>query len=55
MLAPLKFDSASVPLLERMVEAGRLPAMAELRSRAERLSLDTSPLELFPSGTYPTL
>lgn len=33
MLALLQFDSVNVPLLERLIDQGRLPALAELRRR----------------------
>jgi predicted AlkP superfamily phosphohydrolase/phosphomutase len=54
VLVLLNFDSASVPLLERLVTEGRLPAVAELLARGRRYPLD-SPATYFPAGAYPTL
>jgi predicted AlkP superfamily phosphohydrolase/phosphomutase len=54
MLALLQFDSASVPVLERMLEQGRLPTLAELSERGHRVPLEIS-TELFEAATYPTL
>ena len=54
MLALLQFDSASVPLLERMLDQGRLPNLAALRERG-RWEVLEPPASLFQSATYPTL
>jgi predicted AlkP superfamily phosphohydrolase/phosphomutase len=54
VLVLLNFDSVSVPLLERLVAEGRLPAVAELLARGRRYPLD-SPATYFPAGAYPTL
>jgi predicted AlkP superfamily phosphohydrolase/phosphomutase len=54
VLVLLNFDSASQPLLERLIEAGRLPAVAELFRRGTRHRLET-PAKYFPAGTYPSL
>ncbi|HYZ76589.1 MAG TPA: alkaline phosphatase family protein [Gaiellaceae bacterium] len=54
MLVLLNFDSASVPLLERLVAEGRLPAVADLLGRGRRYPL-RSPATYFPAGAYPTL
>jgi predicted AlkP superfamily phosphohydrolase/phosphomutase len=55
VLAILQFDSTSVPLLERMLGEGRLPALADLRERGRRYDLDPGSTPLFPSAAYPTL
>jgi predicted AlkP superfamily phosphohydrolase/phosphomutase len=55
VLAVLQFDSASVPLLERLLGDGRLPTLTTLFAEGTRLELDPYPLPLFPSGIYPTL
>jgi len=55
MLAVLKFDSASVPLLERMLAEGRLPALARVHARGTRHELESDSARLFPSAAYPTL
>ncbi|MDX6408648.1 MAG: hypothetical protein QOE13_1719 [Gaiellaceae bacterium] len=54
MLVLLNFDSASVPLLERLMDDGRLPVVRELFRRGTRQPLET-PAAYFPAGTYPTL
>jgi predicted AlkP superfamily phosphohydrolase/phosphomutase len=54
VLVLLNFDSASVPLLERLVAEGRLPAVADLLARGRRYRLET-PASYFPAGVYPTL
>ncbi|MGH7894918.1 MAG: hypothetical protein ACREQL_09625, partial [Candidatus Binatia bacterium] len=54
MLAILQFDSASPPLLDRMLRAGRLPTLERLRARAEPRPLETS-AALFEGAVYPTL
>jgi predicted AlkP superfamily phosphohydrolase/phosphomutase len=55
MFAVLQFDSTSVPLVERMVAAGRLPALAAARDRGHRYEFDPGSTPLFPSAAYPTL
>lgn len=54
MLAVLQFDSASVSLLERMLAAGRLPAVAGLRERGAWHELQT-PATHFAAGAFHTL
>jgi len=54
MLAILQFDSPALPLLERMMAAGRLPVLAALRSRGHWLSMDAKATFL-QSSTYMTL
>ena len=54
MLAILQFDSASVALLERMLGAGRLPALAGLRERGAWHDLQT-PATHFAAGAFHTL
>jgi predicted AlkP superfamily phosphohydrolase/phosphomutase len=54
VLALLQFDSVSVPILERMLEQGRLPTLARLRERGRQVPLEMS-TQLFESATYPTL
>jgi predicted AlkP superfamily phosphohydrolase/phosphomutase len=54
MLALLQFDSVSVPLLERLLEERRLPALAELRSRGSWHTLE-APDARMASAVYHTL
>lgn len=54
MLVLLNFDSASRPLLDRLVEEGRLPVVRELFRRGAHYDLDT-PATYYPAGTYPSL
>ena len=54
MLALLQFDSAALPLVQRMLEDGRLPTLASLRSRGAWQTIDASATFL-QSSTYPTL
>lgn len=54
MLVILQFDSASVALLERMLAAGRLPAVAGLRERGAWHDLQT-PATHFAAGAFHTL
>src|SRR5262245_36106243 len=54
MLALLQFDSASLPLVETMLEQGRLPNLAALRERGQWQPL-VPPSSLFQSATYPSL
>lgn len=46
MLALIQFDSASVPLLEQLLEQGRLPNLAELRSRGRGQTLQAPDADL---------
>jgi predicted AlkP superfamily phosphohydrolase/phosphomutase len=54
VLAVLQFDAVSVPLVKRLLADGRMPTLAELRSRGRWLELET-PATHFPAGTYATL
>jgi predicted AlkP superfamily phosphohydrolase/phosphomutase len=54
-LAVLQFDSASVPLLERMLSEGRLATLVGVRERGRCYELDPGFTTLFPSAAYPTL
>jgi predicted AlkP superfamily phosphohydrolase/phosphomutase len=54
VLVLLNFDSASRPLLERLIEDGRLPVVRELFRRGTHHRLET-PATYFPAGTYPSL
>jgi predicted AlkP superfamily phosphohydrolase/phosphomutase len=54
MLVLLNFDSASRPLLERLIEDGRLPVVRELFRQGTHHNLET-PATYFPAGTYPSL
>jgi predicted AlkP superfamily phosphohydrolase/phosphomutase len=54
LLVLLNFDSASVPLLERLVEEGRLPVVRDLFRRGTRYALQ-SPATFYPAGTYHSL
>jgi predicted AlkP superfamily phosphohydrolase/phosphomutase len=54
MLALLQFDSPALPVIERMLADGRLPALAELRRRGTWQALDPAAVYL-QSATYPTL
>jgi predicted AlkP superfamily phosphohydrolase/phosphomutase len=54
MLVLLNFDSANRPLLERLIDDGRLPVVRELFRRGTHHSLET-PAAYFPAGTYPSL
>ena len=54
MLAFLGFDTASLPLVERLLEAGRLPALAELRQRGHPSRLDRPGMQI-EAGAYQTL
>jgi predicted AlkP superfamily phosphohydrolase/phosphomutase len=55
MLAVLQFDSTSIPLVERMLGEGRLPALARARESGHTYELDPGSTPLFPSAAYPTL
>lgn len=54
MLALIQFDSTSLPLVERMLEEGRLPNLDRLR-RTGRWQELTPPSPVFQSATYPSL
>jgi predicted AlkP superfamily phosphohydrolase/phosphomutase len=54
VIAVLVFDSASVSLLDAMLEAGRLPNVAALAERGRRLELET-PARDFAAGAFYTL
>jgi predicted AlkP superfamily phosphohydrolase/phosphomutase len=54
MLALLQFDSAALPVVERMLDEGRLPNLEALRGRGHWQPLEP-PASLFQSATYPTL
>lgn len=53
MLALLQFDSAALPLVERMLDDGRLPALAALKRRGAWTRLDAH--TLLQSAAHPTL
>ena len=54
MLAVLQFDAVNIPLLERLLAEGRLPALAALRERGTWQRLE-SPATHFAAATYATL
>jgi predicted AlkP superfamily phosphohydrolase/phosphomutase len=54
MLAVLQFDSVDLPLLERLLSEGRLPALAELRSRGRWQELEARDSRM-ASAVYHTL
>jgi predicted AlkP superfamily phosphohydrolase/phosphomutase len=54
VICVLQFDAASVAVLERMLEAGRLPALAALRERGWRTELKTPAVD-FAAGAFHTL
>jgi len=54
VICVLQFDAASVAVVERMLAAGRLPALAGLIERGRRLELAT-PAEHFAAGAFHTL
>src|SRR4051794_29446517 len=54
MLAVFQFDAVSMPRIEQLLAEGRLPTLAELRSRGRWLDL-TTPATHFPAGSYATL
>jgi predicted AlkP superfamily phosphohydrolase/phosphomutase len=54
LLALIQFDSVSVPLLERLLDEGRLPALAELRSRGRWHALEAPDADL-AAGVYHSL
>ena len=54
MICVLQFDAASVAVVDRMLAAGRLPALAGLIERGERMALQT-PADHFAAGAFHTL
>ena len=54
MICVLQFDAASVAVVDRMLGAGRLPALAGLIARGRRLTLAT-PADHFAAGAFHTL
>ena len=54
MLAVLQFDSPALPLVESLLAAGRLPALASLRARGQWTTMDARATFL-QSSTYMTL
>jgi predicted AlkP superfamily phosphohydrolase/phosphomutase len=54
MLALIGFDTASVPVLERLLDEGRLPALQALRERGEWRTLRRPPMDV-EAGAYQTL
>ena len=55
MIAVLQFDAASGACLDRLISAGRLPALGALLDRGPRIGLDCDATPDFPAATYPTL
>jgi len=54
VLAVFQFDAVSMPRIERLLADGRMPTLADLRSRGKWLDLAT-PATHFPAGSYATL
>ena len=54
MICVLQFDAASVAVVDRMLAAGRLPVLAGLIERGERMALQT-PADHFAAGAFHTL
>jgi predicted AlkP superfamily phosphohydrolase/phosphomutase len=54
MICVLQFDAASVRVLDRLLEDGRLPNLAGLRERGSRYELETPALD-FAAGAFYTL
>jgi predicted AlkP superfamily phosphohydrolase/phosphomutase len=54
VIAVLGFDSVSVPLMDAMLEAGRLPNLARLSERGRRIELET-PARDFAAGAFYSL
>src|SRR5262245_45305125 len=54
MIAVIQLDAPSVAVLERMLQQGRLPALAALRARARPVPFPAS-TTLFEAAIYPTL
>lgn len=54
MLAVFQFDAVSIPRIEGLIADGRMPTLADLRSRGKWLDLAT-PATHLPAGSYATL
>jgi len=54
MIAILQFDSVSLPHINRLLDEGRLPALAKLRARGHWVPLETPALQ-WEGATYFTL
>lgn len=54
MIAILQFDSVSLPVLDKLLQQGHLPAISKLRQRGQWYKLDT-PASSFEGGTHYTL
>jgi predicted AlkP superfamily phosphohydrolase/phosphomutase len=54
VLACIGFDTASLPLVERMLETGRLPTLADLRQRGQWTPLERPGMDV-EAGAYQTL
>jgi predicted AlkP superfamily phosphohydrolase/phosphomutase len=54
VLAFLGFDTASVPLVERLLDAGRMPALSALRQRGSWSALERPGMQV-EAGAYQTL
>jgi predicted AlkP superfamily phosphohydrolase/phosphomutase len=54
VICVLQFDAASVAVVDRMLAAGRLPVLAGLIERGQRLELQT-PADHFAAGAFHTL
>lgn len=55
MLALLQFDATAIPLIERMLDEGRLPALAELKRRGQWRPLRRSTPLFVEAGSYVSL
>ncbi len=55
MLALLQFDATSFPVVERLLQEGRLPALAELVKRGQRHALGRSTPLFVEAGSYVSL
>lgn len=54
MLAVIQFDAVSLPLLEQLTAAGRMPVFQDLRSRGRWHVLET-PAAHLPAAAYPSM
>lgn len=54
MFALLQLDAVSLPLIERLLDQGRLPALAALRDEGTWIPIET-PARYLPPSTYQTL
>ncbi|MEZ5100670.1 MAG: alkaline phosphatase family protein [Thermoleophilia bacterium] len=54
MLAVVQLDAVSPALVDELVAADRMPALAALRAAGTTLRLET-PAALFPAGTYQSI